>query len=250
MLGSLLALSTLAAGEPAPDTILARMFDSLGQIQTLSGWMERTVQMGRDSSLRMAGRFYYKFPDRLRVNISIPELQEVVLTGRRVMSYKLKEKEYTVKELSGLSDPSGFWALGSEPLKELSDRLIFKFIWAGQVEEYRVYLLEGRPREPDSSLSKFLIWVDQERFLPLRYETYRGGEYPNLIYLVDSLSLSADRYWIPIEHRLFLGVDGGFTIIRTRLRALRINEPIPDSVFVLPIPGLDPGHLDKGKLPD
>ena len=114
-------------------------------------------------------------------------------------------------------------------------RFKFDLIWQGDVKSYKVYLLEGKGNE--SGISKVLVWIDQNRFVPLRLETFGSGQYPTTIYQVDSLSFVGNRSWQPVRYRLFLGIETGTITITSRLTRVKVDEEIPDSVFEIQTPG-------------
>ncbi|WP_245860052.1 LolA family protein [Methanosarcina spelaei] len=74
------------------------------------------------------------------------------------------------------------------------------------VDGRKTYLLETTPKEKDGDyelIYKTKIWIDQETWMPLRYETYNG--------------------------------DGNLTI-KVEIRDLKVNTEIPDSEFKFEIP--------------
>lgn len=216
------------------DEILVKTAEQLGTIQTIAGWLEREVE-GPGGKGEISGMFYYKSPDKLRINFSSPDYEEVVINGKSFIDYKPNKKEYTVRELpDSLELGNSFLGLKQTELEFFIRHFNFNLIWQGEVKHYQVYLLEGKGDE--SGVSKVLLWIDQSRFIPLRLETYGKGKYPTTIYQVDSLSWVGERYWLPTLYRLFLGVEEGTITIKSRLSRIKIDEEIPDKTFEIPLP--------------
>ncbi len=233
-----LAFSLIFLFSISAEDILNKTVENLGLVKTISGELEREVEEPGGKA-KISGMFYFKSPDKLRINFTNPYLEVVLINGRTFIDYKLKKKEYTVRDLpDSLELGNSFLGLKQAELEFFKERFKFNLIWQGEIKGYPVYVLEGKGSE--SGISKVLVWIEQNRYIPLRLETYGQGKYPMTIYQVDSLGFVGTRYWQPTIYRMFLGVEGGTITITSRLSRLRVDEEIPDNIFELPLPANKP----------
>ena len=211
------------------DEILNKALENFTKVRTIAGEIDRQIESPAGNA-KISGIFYFKTPDKLRLNFSSPDYEEVVINGKTFFDYKPSKKEYTVRSLpDSLEMGNCFLGLKQTEFEFLKRRFSFSLIWHGTVKGYTVFLLEGKGSE--SGIAKVLIWVDQQRFVPIRLETFSTGKYPTTIYQVDSLSFVGGRYWQPTRYRLFLGIEKGTITVTSRLGRLRIDEEIPDKTF-------------------
>ncbi len=211
---------------PPTESILAAVNKNLSTINTLSGEIERNIKSTRRGEIKLKGFFYYKSPDKLRLNLSE---EEIILNSETLLIREEKAKKYTLRIIDNPSKEMNEYLDFRNSFFYLTERFQFKKIWEGEVKRYKVFLFEGRPKT-DTLFSKILLWIDKERFIPLRYETYTKGKNPTTIYVVDSLA-KIDSIWLPLSYEIRKGTEEGVLVIKTLLQRLRLNIPLPNEIF-------------------
>ena len=147
------------------------------------------------------GKIYYKNQGKLRWDYKGTTKQKIVTDGETLWMYLPEDNQVIINQLSKVyqSNTSAFFLSEMGDLKKDFD---IQLVGATPGDEDKGYQLKLIPREQQSSFDEIFLWVDKINFLVV--ETYFYDFYGNLI--------------------------------RIKFRNHRVNNGLPDSMFVFTVP--------------
>ncbi len=203
------------------EQIAAQMMDKENNTRDYSYTMHVTSYFGGETK-ETESKTMFKKPNMIKsiVTESGKENQTTIVSdGKIVWSYTLDTNTVTKMKISKPSE------LTENDYTNIIDNFLndtnVTVLGVENVDERKTYLLETTPKENDRDyelIYKTKIWVDQETWMPLRYETYNG--------------------------------DGNLTM-KLEIQDLKVNTGIPDSEFKFEIPeGAKIVDMGEIKLPE
>lgn len=113
--------------------------------------------------------------------------------------------------------------------RRLTDIYEARLVGNEEINGRKAYVLELTARVSDVAYQRQLMWVDAERFVPLRQEMYaRSG---TLLRRMETLEVrQIGRRWFPVEmnYRDMLKQGEGTVF---KIKEISFDQPIPESVF-------------------
>ena len=148
-----------------------------------------------------AGKIYYKNRGKLRWDYKGTTEQEIVTDGETLWMYLPEDNQVIVNQLSKVyqSNTSAFFL---SEMGDLKKDFNIQLVEATHGDNDKGYHLKLIPRELQSNFDELFLWVDKRNFLVV--ETYFYDFYGNLI--------------------------------RIKFQNHRVNNGLPDSMFVFKIP--------------
>jgi outer membrane lipoprotein-sorting protein len=187
------AVSTLAAGSPAPKgkmppdlaEILSRMDDSANRLRTLSANLEYTkVTVIVDDKSTETGKIFFrksKSPQIL-IDIQKPEAKSILFKKDKAEIFypKINQvQEYDLSEHTGLLQQFLLLGFGTES-GELKKSYTLKLVGEEVLEGDTTAILELVPRKAGvaTQLEKIHLWISEESWLPVQQKFFQpGGDY-------------------------------------------------------------------------
>ena len=201
---SILSRSQLVAEENENlDTVLNRIQEKYGKIDDFtSKFTQEATVKALNKVQRAQGDVWFKKPGKMRWNYSRPTKDEIVSDGITIWFYNEEEKQVIESPLSEALDAPTTTTLisGMGNLKNLFDARFSKNSPAN--ENNNTYFIDLTPKENSEEYSTVTVAVDKDSMLV------------NTIYLYDPF--------------------GNLTTVK--LNDMRINNGIPDSLFVFKAP--------------
>ncbi len=75
------------------------------------------------------------------------------------------------------------------------EKYSYRYLKDGVVDGHKVFVIESDPIDPKSGYSKLEVWIDQERYIPLKTDFYdRGGRLKKTL-VVTGYEQYLDKYW-------------------------------------------------------
>jgi outer membrane lipoprotein carrier protein len=171
------ALALLVAGRSFPaaaaaitgSQIIDRMQSKLEESKTFSASFEKQfywAALDRRSSRR--GRLFIQRPDRFRLEVDDGDL--VVADGRAIWAYSRKNRQVIVSSYAGeLKTP---W----EVLGDFSETYAPEQVEEVKLGDRPCYLLSLKPQTSGALVGQMKVWIDRQRWLPLRVEQLETSE--------------------------------------------------------------------------
>ncbi|MDR7667330.1 outer membrane lipoprotein-sorting protein [Methanosarcina sp. Z-7115] len=188
------------------EQIASQMMDKENNTRDYSYTMHMNSYFGGENK-ETESKTMFKKPNMIKSIVTEPgkENQTIIVSdGKTLWSYTPDTNTVTKIKISKASE------LTKNDYTNIIDNFLndtnVTVLGVENVDGRKTYLLETTPKENDGDyelIYKTKIWVDQETWMPLRYETYNG--------------------------------DGNLTM-KLEIRDLKVNTGIPDSEFKFEVP--------------
>ncbi|AKB80122.1 hypothetical protein MSHOH_3639 [Methanosarcina horonobensis HB-1 = JCM 15518] len=206
---TLIAVALFASGcteeNPSAEEIATQMMDKQDSIQDYSYTMHMT-SYAEGKTEEIECKYMFKKPDKFKEIITRPgEGDQIDVSDGEIAWSYFQDTNTVLKEKL----PNNSGAPKEDYINTINEFLNdhnVTLLGVESVDGRTAYLLEIIPKETDRDyelISKIKIWVDQETWMPLRYEFYNA--------------------------------DGNLTD-KNEIRDLKVNTGIPDSEFQFEIP--------------
>jgi len=197
----------------------------------------------------------FKAPNKLKAEVTYPITASATCDGNK---FSLCVPDYStcvslpLDEDSDLIPPRTFLKLLSPHLHfvDLSDRFDSKMVTKEDMDGRKVVVFELTPRQK-SPMASAKLWIEADRPVITRVEVYNAnGDCKGRTFFSNFQQISG--IWLPQDYRLEMG--DGTPMITLSVTDVKVNEDIPDTVFVFS-PSSDMVVLDEvpplgGVLPD
>jgi outer membrane lipoprotein-sorting protein len=188
------------------EEIATKMLDKENSIQDYSYTMHMTSYIGGETK-EIESKTMFKKPNMIRSIVTEPGKENQTISvsdGQSLWSYTPDTNTVTKIKLSKASEPTknDYVNIVGEFLNDTNVTLL----GVENIDGRTTFLLETIPKETDGDyelIYKTKIWVDQETWMPLKYETYNGSGNPTM---------------------------------KLEIRDLKVNTGIPDSEFKFKVP--------------
>ena len=203
------------------EEIATKMLDKQNSTQDYSYTMHMTSNLGGKTE-EIESKTIFKKPNMFKETMtrSGKENQTIsVSDGETAWSYTPDTNTVTIMKLPKVSEPQKDDYINA--VGEFLNDTNVTLLGVEKIDGRNTYLLETIPKEKDGDYElahKTKMWIDEETWMPLRYETYNG--------------------------------DGNQTM-KIEIRDLKVNTGIPDSEFKFEIPkGAKIVDLGEIQLPE
>lgn len=220
------------------EEIVSRVNDKFDAIKTMTANIVRVSSKGKQS-VEERWVYYFKSPDKLRIEYLKPNKRFLILNGDKFIEYIPELSRAQVIDLSKYDDKkkAEFYEnvffrvsiLGLRLGKIPKGKIAIKSV---SFDEFDAYLVESD--EP-----KYQFWVDAKTGALLKHVIFDdNGE---IVYLTTGIDFKrfGDDYLLPVRMKVILpeiSAKGKMTTSDVELNQLEINKDISDSLFDFEIP--------------
>lgn len=222
------AVCILLAAPAIAGTLAERLIASYEPVQSVSCEVRRDTQAEGGASVRTLSRVYFRRPDRLHVENTLPLKRRIVADGTNFFSF-----------IEG--DPKGF----SRPIDKLNEEMRIQLWKVPGTALDHLMKLKGATETELSATNGFAErkgYATDKMFVVLstdgtgrlaRIEFFTGSDRKEQKAQYDYTAFQQmGGVWIPCLHEGWLKTAGVLSKDTTRISNLSVNTPIPDPLFV------------------
>lgn len=230
----------IAGADEAPSAaeLFQRVEERFVRLKSISYSVKR-FSTSKQQSAGDRWLFRFKSPDKVRVDYLEPYSRLIVTDGASLLEYLPSARKALVTELASVSPQKramvlngAFGRVSVDGLRlgnyqEMLRRAVK--VTQARVGENKAWLVEGaNPR--------YLVFIDQEKAVPLKTEIYDAGGELVLRTEASSLYQAAPGFWLPREIASTTRAPDGFYKTALSLSEVRVDEAIEDQVFRFDLP--------------
>ncbi len=176
----------LPAGLSAESDINQIISSWQGKYDRLSSYTATYIQSvyeGEELKGETSGMVFFKKPHFFRWEVKSPEEQIIVGNGEIVWVYVPGFNQVVKRTYSPENSFGPFWFTSTEPIKRIKSNFIIKKPFTVKHQGKQIEILEFIPRREIPDIKKVHLWMDPDKFLPLRVEVFlNDGTLTRFIY--------------------------------------------------------------------
>ena len=200
------------------------------EIQTLEADITTNVHSTHKNfpTVRQQGKIYVKSPNRSRVEITTPYKQTTITNGNQIKVIDEESGQYQISDISEKEGaapllPHGGGAIDPVKALEYFDLRITK-------NTNKEIVLEGIPKKQTPSLTKLVLTLSAEHFLPVHIALW-GEEGQRISDTTITYRIISGIY-VPFRNdATVLLPDANKMNVEIEFKNVAVNAPIPDEQF-------------------
>jgi len=226
----LLFASALYAIDLTPAEIVKNIKVNQQKVQDMSAKISTVIKSEKDKkSMEQKGLIIVKGKDKSRMEILSPIKQITITNGDSLTIINPETGKKIAYDLKVLRKKSGDPNLGKSPLDQgkLFDDLDLTVEEKGFFRKQ--YVLTGTAKKNNPFMGKVKFYVDQDKFVPTKFEVYGAGD--KLVTVTELDHKQINDVWIMTKSHSKVDVPSGKIDIEVKLDDVKVNKGIDDSLF-------------------
>ena len=212
----------------SPEEVLTSIHENWAKIDDLQATITIVTEIpGMQQSMEQEGKYYYKAPDRIRIDITAPSEQTTVIVGS-TMTVKIADKINTV-DLTKFPGMENMSFQGISSIEKWREQYAFAITGTDQ----GIYTLEMKPKGENFLYSKMDMDIEYEKGVVKETRLYdKDGKLQTKMSYEEYVSVG-DNVWYQTKLITQTDTPQGKARTETAYAEIEVNQGISDEEFRL-----------------
>jgi len=210
----------------SPEEVLARVHENWGKIEDLQATITIVTEIpGMQQPMEQEGEYYYKAPDKIRIDIIAPSEQTTVINGS-TMTVKIADKINTI-DLTKFPGMENINFQGISSIEKWREQYAFAITGTSE----GTYTLEMKPKEENALYSKMEMDIEYEKEGVKQTRLYdKDGKLQTKMSYEEYVSIG-DNVWYQTKLITQTDTPQGKAKTETTYTEIEVNQGMRDDVF-------------------